>query len=225
MDEENRGRYDRTKLRYPSDLTDEEWALIGRSIPPTKRGGNKRTVEVSEIVNGVMYILSTGCQWTARPKHLPAQYRSTTTSGAGVTTAHSTASTMRSTSSAVNTSDGKPPSADFPSASPPEPHMGFVLSSVHDQPRRRRGIRGSSPSLVIRHKRPHHLTSGRTVCGPDHNPACLRVQGSEGWDPSWGHGISQPRFRSVTIHPGSGGSAQPIRGLGCVTAVASGRLR
>jgi len=38
----NRGRYDRSKLRYPSDLTDDEWAHIGPVIPPAKRGGNKR---------------------------------------------------------------------------------------------------------------------------------------------------------------------------------------
>lgn len=69
--DENRGRYDRSKLRYPSDLTDEEWALIGPSIPPAKRGGNKRTVDVRSVVNGVMYILSTGCQWAQLPKDLP----------------------------------------------------------------------------------------------------------------------------------------------------------
>ena len=68
---ENSGRYDRSKLRYPSDLTDEEWALIGPSIPPAKRGGNKRTVDVRSVVNGVMYILSTGCQWAQLPKDLP----------------------------------------------------------------------------------------------------------------------------------------------------------
>ena len=34
---ENRGRYDRSKLRYPSDLTDEEWALIGPLTPPAKK--------------------------------------------------------------------------------------------------------------------------------------------------------------------------------------------
>ena len=69
--DENRGRYDRSQLRYPSDLTDEEWALIGPSIPPAKRGGNKRTVDVRSVVNGVMYILSTGCQWAQLPKDLP----------------------------------------------------------------------------------------------------------------------------------------------------------
>jgi len=69
--DENRARYDRSKLRYPSDLTDEEWALIRPLIPPAKRGGNKRTVDVRDVVNGVMFILTTGCQWAAMPRDLP----------------------------------------------------------------------------------------------------------------------------------------------------------
>lgn len=68
---ENRARYDRSNLRYPSDLTDEEWALVKPSIPRAKRGGNKRTVEMREVVNGLMYVLGTGCQWRAIPKDLP----------------------------------------------------------------------------------------------------------------------------------------------------------
>jgi transposase len=68
---ENRARYDRGKLRYPSDLTDAEWALVQPQIPRARRGGNKRTVNEREIVNGLMYILSTGCQWRAIPKDLP----------------------------------------------------------------------------------------------------------------------------------------------------------
>jgi transposase len=71
--DENRGRYDRSKLRYPSDLTDEEWALVEPLIPPAKRGGGKRTVNMREVVNGLMYVLSTGCQWRAIPKDLPAR--------------------------------------------------------------------------------------------------------------------------------------------------------
>lgn len=59
---ENRPLYDRSKLRYPSDLTDAEWALIKPLILPAKRGGNKRRVDVREVVDGVMFILSTGCQ-------------------------------------------------------------------------------------------------------------------------------------------------------------------
>ena len=67
----NRARYDRSKLRYPSDLTDAEWALARREIPRAKRGGNKRTVDEREVLNGLMYVLSTGCQWRAIPKDLP----------------------------------------------------------------------------------------------------------------------------------------------------------
>jgi transposase len=68
---ENRARYDRSKLRYPSDLTDDEWGLVEPLIPPGKTGGGKRTVIMREVVNGLMYILSTGCQWRAIPKDLP----------------------------------------------------------------------------------------------------------------------------------------------------------
>ena len=68
---ENRSRYDRSKLRYPSDLTDEEWSLVEPLIAPGKQGGSKRRVIVREVVNGLMYVLSTGCQWRAVPKDLP----------------------------------------------------------------------------------------------------------------------------------------------------------
>src|SRR5215475_9603481 len=68
---ENRRRYDRSQLRYPSDLTDDEWAHVAALIPPAKRGGNRRHVDVREVMNGIMYVLSTGCQWRAIPKDLP----------------------------------------------------------------------------------------------------------------------------------------------------------
>ncbi len=68
---ENRPRYNRDKLRYPSDVTDEEWLLIESHIPPAKHGGRKREVVVREVINGIMYVLSTGCQWRYVPKDLP----------------------------------------------------------------------------------------------------------------------------------------------------------
>src|SRR5665213_4448980 len=68
---QNRGRYDRSRLRYPSDLTDEEWACVAPQIPAAKRGGNKRHVDVREVMNGILYVLSTGCPWRAIPKDLP----------------------------------------------------------------------------------------------------------------------------------------------------------
>jgi len=68
---QNRRRYDRSQLRYPSDLTDDEWAHVVPLIPPAKPGGNKRSIDVREVMNGIMYVLSTGCQWRAVPKDLP----------------------------------------------------------------------------------------------------------------------------------------------------------
>ena len=68
---ENRPRYNRDALRYPSDLTDAEWQRIEPLIPPAKRGGGKRSGDMREVVNGVMYVLSTGCQW----RYLPSQFR------------------------------------------------------------------------------------------------------------------------------------------------------
>jgi len=67
----NRGKYNRDGLRYPSDLTEAEWLLVEPLIPPAKRGGRKREVDVREVVNGLLYVLSTGCQWRAVPKDLP----------------------------------------------------------------------------------------------------------------------------------------------------------
>lgn len=68
---ENRARYERKGLRYPSDLTDDEWALVAPLIPPAKHGGRHRTVNVREVLNAIFYVLATGCQWHALPKDLP----------------------------------------------------------------------------------------------------------------------------------------------------------
>ena len=67
----NRPRYNRDKLRYPSDVTDEEWALCAPMISPAKHDGRHRTVDVREVLNGIMYVLSTDCQWRYIPKDLP----------------------------------------------------------------------------------------------------------------------------------------------------------
>jgi transposase len=68
---EHRIAAERSGLRYPSDLTDAEWALVAVLIPPAKHGGRKRTIDVREVLNGIFYVLWTGCQWQALPKDLP----------------------------------------------------------------------------------------------------------------------------------------------------------
>jgi transposase len=69
--DKNRAKYNRDHLRYPSDLTDDEWGYVEPLIPPAKRGGGKRRTDMRAVMNGVMYILSTGCQWRYIPKDFP----------------------------------------------------------------------------------------------------------------------------------------------------------
>ena len=68
---EHRRAAERREFRYPSDLTDAEWALIASFVPPARRGGRRREVDMRQVLNGVFYVLSTGCQWSALPKDLP----------------------------------------------------------------------------------------------------------------------------------------------------------
>lgn len=68
---EHRRAADRHGLRYPSDMTDAEWALVQPMIRPAKRGGRSRTVNLREVLNAIFYVLSTGSQWQAMPKGLP----------------------------------------------------------------------------------------------------------------------------------------------------------
>jgi transposase len=58
---EHRRAADRHGLHYPSDLSDSEWALIEPAIPPAKRGGRRREVNLREVLNAIFYVLSTGC--------------------------------------------------------------------------------------------------------------------------------------------------------------------
>jgi Transposase and inactivated derivatives len=56
----NRCRYERKGLRYPTDLTDAEWALVAPHIRAAKRGGRPRTTNMREVTNAILYILGTG---------------------------------------------------------------------------------------------------------------------------------------------------------------------
>jgi putative transposase len=56
---------------YPSDLKDEEWTLLEPLIPPAQTGGRKRTANMREVLNGIFYVLKSGCQWAMLPHDLP----------------------------------------------------------------------------------------------------------------------------------------------------------
>ena len=56
---------------YPSDLTDAEWAILEPLIPPAKPGGRKRSVDIREVINAILYLLRTGCAWRMLPHDFP----------------------------------------------------------------------------------------------------------------------------------------------------------
>ena len=66
-----RAQYRRDGLRYASDATDAEWGLLAPLLPAPRRVGRPRTVDLRAVVNAILYILATGCQWRALPKDFP----------------------------------------------------------------------------------------------------------------------------------------------------------
>lgn len=66
-----REQHRRAGLRYPSDLTDAEWAVIAPLLPPARPGGRPRTTDLREVVNAILYLASSGCQWRMLPKDFP----------------------------------------------------------------------------------------------------------------------------------------------------------
>jgi putative transposase len=69
--ETTRAEYLRKGLRYASDMTDAEWRLIARRLPPRRRLGRPREVDLRKVVEAILFILSTGCQWRALPREFP----------------------------------------------------------------------------------------------------------------------------------------------------------
>jgi len=67
-----RRKYRRDELRYSSDMTDAEWAVIEPFLPRARRLGRPRTTDLRAVVNGILYIAMTGCQWRMLPKDFPA---------------------------------------------------------------------------------------------------------------------------------------------------------
>ena len=63
--------YARRGVRYATELTDREWMLIEPFMPPPRRVGRPRTTNLREVVNAIVYMASTGCQWAMLPREFP----------------------------------------------------------------------------------------------------------------------------------------------------------
>ena len=59
------------RIAYPSDLTDAQWKLIEKRIPPAQPGGRERSVDMREVMNGILYLVRTGCSWRQLPHDFP----------------------------------------------------------------------------------------------------------------------------------------------------------
>ena len=66
-----RPKYERAGRRYASDLSDAEWRFIEPFMPPVKRLGRPREIDLRAIVDAILYIVRTGCQWRLLPKDFP----------------------------------------------------------------------------------------------------------------------------------------------------------
>src|SRR5947209_12432650 len=56
---------------YPTDLTDEQWKLVGRQLPSAKPGGRPRSTDLREVLNALFYLVRSGCQWRMIPHEFP----------------------------------------------------------------------------------------------------------------------------------------------------------
>jgi putative transposase len=61
----------RQRLAYPTDLTDEEWQVLESLLPPEKSGGRPRKYPMREVLNGIQYVLRSGCAWRLMPHDMP----------------------------------------------------------------------------------------------------------------------------------------------------------
>lgn len=66
-----RREHSREGLRYPSDMTDAEWALAEPFVPPARRGGRPRTADMREVLNALLNVAASGCAWRLLPKCFP----------------------------------------------------------------------------------------------------------------------------------------------------------
>ena len=68
---DTREQHDRDNLRYPSDLSDAEWAILAPLLPQPAKTGRKRGWPMREVVNAIFFVLRGGCPWRMLPEHFP----------------------------------------------------------------------------------------------------------------------------------------------------------
>ena len=56
---------------YPTDLSNQEWAVLAPLLPPAKTGGRPRSVDLRRILDGIFYLLRSGCAWRLLPHEFP----------------------------------------------------------------------------------------------------------------------------------------------------------
>ena len=61
------------RMPYPSDLTDAHWTLLEPLLPPSPGGGRRRTTDLREVVNAILYVDKNGCAWRALPHDFPPE--------------------------------------------------------------------------------------------------------------------------------------------------------
>ena len=66
-----RADHDRSRLRYASDTTNEEWQTIAPLMPPQPSRGRRRRTDLRAVIDGIFYLLQSGCQWGLLPKDFP----------------------------------------------------------------------------------------------------------------------------------------------------------
>ena len=66
-----RRQHVRMGIRYASDLTDAEWALIAPLMPPPRTTGRPRTTYLRDVFDAILYMATTGCQWRMLPNDFP----------------------------------------------------------------------------------------------------------------------------------------------------------
>ena len=71
VQEDSRGHADCMTQSYPSDLTDAQWKLLVSLVPPDRSGGRPRQGNIRRVIDAILSINRTGCQWRMLPHDFP----------------------------------------------------------------------------------------------------------------------------------------------------------